>query len=342
MQETVQKHITEYYEMFVVFGCYYDAYESPEASSEKIMDQYDSLLKGWIFGSTSEDVLHAIVDHDSAKDVWDKLKSLYDVTVSHQRGSSNPQDDSARMQDLEYLYASNANVSNFVSVKLSSRSNYHLWKSQMLCLMKSHNMACIVDDAYESPTASIKKNMDQYDSLLKGWIFGSASENVLGAIVDLASAKDVCDKLKSFYDVTVSHQQSSSNPQDDSARVQDLEYFYASNANVSNFVSVKLSSRSNYHLWKKQMLCLLKSHNMASIVDDAYESPTVSIKKNMDQYDSLLKRWIFGSASDNVLGDIVDLASAKDVWDKLKSFYDVTVSHQQGRVSLAFQSSNNN
>ncbi|KAD4177957.1 hypothetical protein E3N88_26548 [Mikania micrantha] len=31
-----------------------------------------------------------------------------------------------------YLYASNANVSNFVSVKLSGDSNYHLWKTQML------------------------------------------------------------------------------------------------------------------------------------------------------------------------------------------------------------------
>ena len=131
-------------------------------------------------------------------------------------------------------------------------------------------------------------------------------------------------------------------PSNASERVQDLEYLYASIVNLSNFVSVKLSSDRNYHLWKTQMLCLMKSHSMACIVDDAYESPTASIKKNMDQYDSLLKGWIFGSASENVLGAIVDLASAKEVWDKLKSFYDVTVSHQQGTVCLAFQSSNNN
>ncbi|PWA74942.1 ankyrin repeat-containing domain, PGG domain, Gag-polypeptide of LTR copia-type [Artemisia annua] len=125
-------------------------------------------------------------------------------------GSSNQLDASARIQDLKYLYASIANLSNFVSVKLSSDRNYHLWKTQMLCLMKSHNMAGIVDDAYKSPGASSEDEiMDQYDSLLKGWIFGSVSENVLGAIVDLASAKDAWDKLKSFYDVTVtvSHQQ---------------------------------------------------------------------------------------------------------------------------------------
>ncbi|GKC22922.1 hypothetical protein Tco_1025072 [Tanacetum coccineum] len=122
-------------------------------------------------------------------------------------GSLNPLDASARVHDLEYLYASNANVSSFVSVKLSSDRNYHLWKTQMLCLMKSHNMGGIVDKSLVSPRASSEDIMRQYDSLLKGWIFGSASENVLGAVVDLDSAKDVWDKLKSFYDASVSHQE---------------------------------------------------------------------------------------------------------------------------------------
>ncbi|GKF02463.1 hypothetical protein Tco_0029386, partial [Tanacetum coccineum] len=116
-------------------------------------------------------------------------------------------DASTRVHDLEYLYASNANVSNFVSVKLSSERNYHLWKSQMVCLMKSHNMGGIVDKSLVSPRASNNETMDQYDSLLKGWIFDSASENVLDAVVDLVSAKDVWDKLKSLYDASVSHQE---------------------------------------------------------------------------------------------------------------------------------------
>ncbi|GKA05853.1 hypothetical protein Tco_0684973, partial [Tanacetum coccineum] len=68
-------------------------------------------------------------------------------------------------------------------------------------------MAGIVDDSHLSPSASNQKIMDQYDSLLKGWILGSVSENVLGAVIDLLSAKDVWDKLKSFYDATVSPQQ---------------------------------------------------------------------------------------------------------------------------------------
>ncbi|GKF40872.1 hypothetical protein Tco_0124214 [Tanacetum coccineum] len=94
---------------------------------------------------------------------------------------------------------------------LSSDRNYFLWKTQMLCLMKSHNMGGIVDDSLVNPKTSSQEIMDQYDSLLVGWIFGSASENVLDAVVNLASAKDVWDQLKSFYDTTVSHQQGISN-----------------------------------------------------------------------------------------------------------------------------------
>ncbi|KAJ9550921.1 hypothetical protein OSB04_014966 [Centaurea solstitialis] len=106
---------------------------------------------------------------------------------------------STRVHDLEYLYASNANVSNFVSVKLSGKHNYHLWKTQMLCLMETHDMRGLVDVAFDGPKASSMKIKKQYDSLLKGWIFGSVSECVLGTIIDLESAKDVWDNLNSIY-----------------------------------------------------------------------------------------------------------------------------------------------
>ncbi|KAJ9550899.1 hypothetical protein OSB04_014944 [Centaurea solstitialis] len=114
--------------------------------------------------------------------------------------SSNPlPDGSTQIPDLEYLYASNANVSNFVSVKLSDNQNYHLWKTQMLCLMETHDMRGLVDVAFDGPRASSMKIMKRYDSLLKGWIFGSISQGVLGTVVDLESAKDVWDNLKSIY-----------------------------------------------------------------------------------------------------------------------------------------------
>ncbi|CAI9293501.1 unnamed protein product [Lactuca saligna] len=115
-----------------------------------------------------------------------------------------------------------------------------------------------------------------------------------------------------------------------SAPIQDLDYLYASIANISNFVSVKLSSDGNYHLWKTQMLCLMNSHNMVGLVDHTIVGPRIQSNLILGQYNSLLKGWIFASVNENVLDAVVDLKSAKEVWDKLKSFYDSTTGPHQG------------
>ncbi|KVH88657.1 Ankyrin repeat-containing protein [Cynara cardunculus var. scolymus] len=117
---------------------------------------------------------------------------------------SNALDVSAHIEDLKYLYASNVNVSNFVSVKLSGDHKYLIWKAQMLCLMESHKMRGIVDTDFDSPGAMTKEIKEQYDSLLKGWIFGSLSEDVLTTVIDLESARAVWRKLKSIYDPDLS------------------------------------------------------------------------------------------------------------------------------------------
>ncbi|KAJ9550963.1 hypothetical protein OSB04_015008 [Centaurea solstitialis] len=102
-------------------------------------------------------------------------------------------------EDL-YVHASTANVSNFVSMKLSGHDNYDQWKAQMLCLMETHDMCGLVGPRFDRSSST--KIMEQYDSLLKGWIFGSISQQVLGTVVELRSAKEVWNKLKSFYDPT--------------------------------------------------------------------------------------------------------------------------------------------
>ncbi|GJS82654.1 hypothetical protein Tco_0749195 [Tanacetum coccineum] len=101
-----------------------------------------------------------------------------------------------RMEELKYMHASNANVSNFVSVNLSGESKYNIWKAQMLCLMESQKMRCIVDSKYQGLGATTEEIKKQYDSLLKGWIFGSLSEDVLSTVLDLESARAVWRKLK--------------------------------------------------------------------------------------------------------------------------------------------------
>lgn len=106
---------------------------------------------------------------------------------------------------------------------------------------------------------------------------------------------------------------SSSAPQN-----QDSHAFIA---NVSNFVSVKLSSERNYHLWEKQMGCLLKSYNLHGIVCDPI-TPDFNTRSN-----SLVKGWIFSTISEELLNTVFNLESAKDVWDKLKSIYDPTITH---------------
>ncbi|KVG51525.1 Ankyrin repeat-containing protein [Cynara cardunculus var. scolymus] len=83
---------------------------------------------------------------------------------------------------------------------LSGKHNYHRWETQMLCLMETHYMRGLVDDAFvHGPRASSEKIRKQYDNLLKGWIFGSVSEGVLDTVVDRSSAKEVWDTLKSLY-----------------------------------------------------------------------------------------------------------------------------------------------
>ncbi|KAM0031200.1 putative ankyrin repeat-containing domain, PGG domain, ankyrin repeat-containing domain superfamily [Helianthus debilis subsp. tardiflorus] len=56
-------------------------FATPRFSGTEIMRQYDSLVKGWIFASVTEDVLVNVFNLDSAKAVWDKLKSIHDPTV---------------------------------------------------------------------------------------------------------------------------------------------------------------------------------------------------------------------------------------------------------------------
>ena len=56
-------------------------FDSPEAKSIKIIKQYDSLLKGWIYGALNEEVLKNVSGCESPRDVWMKLESFYDPKI---------------------------------------------------------------------------------------------------------------------------------------------------------------------------------------------------------------------------------------------------------------------
>ncbi|KAJ0905569.1 putative ankyrin repeat-containing domain, PGG domain, ankyrin repeat-containing domain superfamily [Helianthus annuus] len=115
-----------------------------------------------------------------------------------------------------------SNVSNFVSVKLSGNKNYLVWRSQMLCLLDSNNMGGIVEPAFVLPRFSDTETQRQYDSLAKGWILGSVSEDILVDIHDLDSAKAVWEKLKSNYD-PVTRSQKETNTVEEGANSIDIK-----------------------------------------------------------------------------------------------------------------------
>ncbi|KAJ0800200.1 putative ankyrin repeat-containing domain-containing protein [Helianthus annuus] len=122
-----------------------------------------------------------------------------------------------------------------------------------------------------------------------------------------------------------SNMASSSSALDVSARTEDFKFVHASNVNVSNFVSVKLLGRSNYRIWKAQMLCLIESQMLRGTIDTSFPIPGGMKFDMRKRYDTLVRGWIFGSIDENVLKDMVLIKSARQVWKTLESNYDPSI-----------------
>ncbi|KAF3785122.1 hypothetical protein EJ110_NYTH29107 [Nymphaea thermarum] len=106
-------------------------------------------------------------------------------------------------REAKYPYPYNLNVANFVSLKLT-QSNFLLWKTQLLGLIESQNMRGFINGNYPKPAEFITRNNEfianidflewkKSDSLLRGWITGTLSEEVLGLVVGLETSKEVWD-----------------------------------------------------------------------------------------------------------------------------------------------------
>ncbi|KAI3495772.1 hypothetical protein L1887_38118 [Cichorium endivia] len=149
---------------------------------------------------------------------------------------------------------------------------------------------------------------------------------------------------------------SSSSKQYATVEVGVEEYPYPSNIlSAASLISVKLSGRDKYGIWKTQMVCLLKSHDMFGFIDGTFVSPQTDVsgkEKVGDHYthrlwarsDSLVKGWILGSLTDQTLMYVLNRLtekfpqqsnsdfSAKDVWDELKAIYDTLLQTTYGPV----------
>lgn len=104
------------------------------------------------------------------------------------------------------------------------------------------------------------------------------------------------------------------------------KYTYPSSINVANFVSMKLT-QTNYLLWRTQIMSLIESQEVSDFITGKMEIPAEEIVsddgkttvKNPDfmswiRTDRLVKAWITGTLSEDVLGLAVGLETSADVW----------------------------
>ncbi|MFS8019381.1 hypothetical protein Hanom_Chr15g01403161 [Helianthus anomalus] len=248
-----------------------------------MISQYDKLVKGWIFGSVHEKVLKNLVDLCTAQEVWTKLESLFNPPVMflqlHQFFC-------AISKDLKYIQALNANLSNFVSEKLGYY-NYPTWKTEMLCLITSHELLHIIHAEFRFPEDGDPMTQ-KYDNLVKGWILSTMSDQVHHMFRIYRSVQLLWRNLESYFTYQPEIECWQGGP---SNETEELKCRGASNVNVSNFVSVKLSGLGNYYIWKAQMLCLIERHDLLRLLhgnDDLFEG----------KYDKLVRDWILSTLDD--------------------------------------------
>ncbi|RWR75576.1 Zinc finger, CCCH-type [Cinnamomum micranthum f. kanehirae] len=120
---------------------------------------------------------------------------------------------SAASSPQTFPYPSTLNVGNFVSLKLT-KTNFLLWKTQIMGLIESQDMVGFINGEYPAPpktlpAAAILQTASaanatfaawrRSDSLLRGWITGTLSEEVLGLVVGLETSADVWQTLEGSF-----------------------------------------------------------------------------------------------------------------------------------------------
>ena len=108
-------------------------------------------------------------------------------------------------------------------------------------------------------------------------------------------------------------------------------YPFPKNIHVLNSVTLKLND-SNYLLWKTQFESLLSSQKLLGFVNGAAAPPaatcvvvhgTENVEENNPLFDSwfctdqLVRSWLFGTLSEEVLGSVHTLPTSREVWISL-------------------------
>ena len=80
-------------------------------------------------------------------------------------------------------------------------------------------------------------------------------------------------------------------------------------------------SRKNFILWKVQMQSLLVKHDLAFVIRGKEKKPTSMINETWNKTDEKAMVENFLSLSENVLFNLNNETSIKEVWDKLQGMY---------------------
>ncbi|XXG89841.1 hypothetical protein AAC387_Pa12g1748 [Persea americana] len=110
----------------------------------------------------------------------------------------------------KYSYAASLNVANFVSIQLT-QTNFLLWKTQIFGLIESQDMMGFIDGEFPMPAKYLSSSSTEAvgetalnpnfvawrksDQLLRGWITGTLSVEVLGLVVGLDTSAEVWKAL---------------------------------------------------------------------------------------------------------------------------------------------------
>ncbi|XXG63790.1 hypothetical protein AAC387_Pa05g1894 [Persea americana] len=116
------------------------------------------------------------------------------------------------------------------------------------------------------------------------------------------------------------------------------KYPYPSTLNVGNFVSIRLT-QTNFPLWKTQIMGLVESQDMLGLIDDTCSMPEQFLPTSSAEgasgasqsvnpkyiawrrSDRLLRGWITGTLSEKILGMVVGLNTATEVWKTLEDSF---------------------
>ncbi|KAJ0520243.1 putative ankyrin repeat-containing domain-containing protein [Helianthus annuus] len=109
----------------------------------------------------------------------------------------------------KYPFPSHVSVQSFVTVKLSDKCMYPLWKTQMLRLLESHDMLGFINES-SMQVGDEQKLWNRSDALVHGWILGSLSEQAAITVLNSLesklrqqtrfTAKHIWDQVQSMYD----------------------------------------------------------------------------------------------------------------------------------------------